>query len=53
MSRTEIITNLKNLQKEIGDYATYVEKYTYHPYDKIESFANKLNHIIDDIENDM
>lgn len=33
----------EHLQKEIKEYAEYLKEYTYHPYDKIEYFANILN----------
>ena len=39
---------LKDLQKEIEDYAKYLQETTYHPYDTIEGFADKLDRIIEE-----
>ena len=42
---------LKELQKEIEDHAKYLQESTYHPYDTIEGFANKLDKIIEEDDN--
>lgn len=46
MSKEEIKKQLIDLQKEMKDYAEYLEKYTYHPYDKIEKYSYMLKDII-------
>ena len=38
-------------QKEIEDYAKYLQDSTYHPYDTIEGFAYKLDKIIEEDDN--
>lgn len=40
---------LIELQKEIEEYGKYLEESTYHPYDKVQSFAYKLKKIINEI----
>lgn len=50
MSRNEIKDKLIELQKEIKDYAKYLEDYTYNPYDKVAKFANELKIIIEDFD---
>lgn len=40
---------LRKLHKEMTDYAKYLEECTYHPYAKIEHFANILNELIERI----
>ena len=52
MNNNELIEKLKNLNSEIYDYAKYLEDYTYHPYDKVYDFADKLNLIINSLENE-
>ena len=42
---------LKELQKEIENYAKYLQDSTYHPYDTIEGFAYKLDRIIEEDDN--
>ena len=42
---------LKDLQKEIEEYAKYLQDSTYHPYDTIEGFAYKLDRIIEEDDN--
>jgi hypothetical protein len=50
MGRSEIKNKLIELQKEIEDYATYLEESTYHPYERVEKFANELKIIIKDFD---
>lgn len=40
---------LVKLQKEIEEYGKYLEESTYYPYNKVQSFAYKLNKIINEI----
>ena len=47
----EILNKLQELQVEMNTYAKYLEESTYHPYDKVESFASTLKNIINEIEN--
>ena len=42
---------LKDLQKEIEDYAKYLQESTYHPYGTIKGFARKLDKIIEEDDN--
>ena len=49
MDKNEIIEKLNNLQVEIQNYANYIRKSTYHPYDKIENFAYELRGLIEEI----
>lgn len=51
MNKASILEQLEYLQKDIANYANYLEEYTYHPYNKIEYFANELKDIINEIKN--
>lgn len=48
----EILNKLQELQVEMKAYAKYLEESTYHPFDKVESFASTLKNIISEIENE-
>ena len=50
MGRSEIKNKLIELQKEIKDYAIYLEESTYNPYDRVAKFANELKMIIEDFD---
>ena len=52
MRNIELIEKLKNLNSEIYNYAEYLKDYTYHPYSKVWDFADKLNLIIKNLENE-
>ena len=42
---------LKELQKEIEDYAKYLQESPYHPYATIEGYACTLDRIIEEDDN--
>ena len=42
---------LKELQKEIEDYAKYLQDSTYHPDGAVKGFARKLDKIIEEDDN--
>lgn len=50
MIEKKILEKLKTLQEDIENYAEYLEESTYHPYEKVESFASKLKNIINEIK---
>ena len=52
MTKNKIIEKLEKLQKEIKGYGEYLESETYHPYDEVYKFANKLKDIINEIKDD-
>lgn len=47
---TNIIERLKELQKDMAEYAKYLETETYHPYSQTEGFSKRLDNIIKSIE---
>lgn len=45
------VERLKELQKDIEEYGEYLEKSTYHPYDRVQGFARELRKILEEHEN--
>ena len=47
------VDKLKALWYDINQYGEYLEKSTYNPYDKVQEFAKRLRHIIEDDGDDV
>lgn len=46
------VDKLKALWYDINKYGEYLENSTYNPYDKVQEFARRLKHIIEDDTDD-
>lgn len=53
MTKEKIIEKLQDLRNEMKDYAKYLERETYHPYDNVNKFANEVKLIINEINEDL